>query len=144
MSTTFTYNTVSYVLETCPENPFSQSFIENTIASSFQEGTKVTRPRISKNISTYKLNFTAASEQDKVVVQALEATIRGTDTFTWTPAFPLDYTDYTQIDDSPYDPADPSNLKAAIQERSLRLVTPIQYETIGYLLWNFTLNVEEV
>ncbi len=126
MSTLFTYQTVDYELTSCPEYPFSQSYVASTVASGFQDGSIATRPRVSNDISIYTLIFNAVLLADKLKMQELEKLVRGSAIFQWTPDFVVD-----NIDSS------------TIQVRDVRLASPVHYQMESGNVYSFTVNLQE-
>ena len=129
-TTHFKYLGIDYILNSCPEYPFSVALLENNIASQFQDGYVTSRKRISKNFCTYSLTFRAVSEEDKFTMQELEYLVGTADIFKWFPNMPLEPTDF-------------NNGVIVIQPRDVRLVSPIQYDLIFYGRYDFTVNLQE-
>ena len=121
----------NYILNSCPEYPFSTALIENNIASQFQDGYVTSRKRISRNFGTYSLTFKAVPEPDKITMQKLEYIVGMADLFDWLPNIPLEPIDYDE------------HGNVAIQVREVRLVSPIQYDLIFYGHYDFTVNLQQ-
>jgi hypothetical protein len=129
--TKFEYKGIDYILNSCPEYPFSIALLENNIASSFQDGYVTSRKRISKNFCTYSLTFKAVPEIDKIMMQKLEYIVGTSDLIIWYPNMPLEPMDYN--------PDGTEN----IQPRDVRIVNPIQYDLIFYKHYDFTVNLQQ-
>jgi len=129
--TKFNYKGTDYILNSCPEYPFSIALLENNIASQFQDGYVTSRKRISRNFCTYSLTFKAVPEIDKITMQQLEYIVGMADIFTWYPNIPLEPMDYN--------PDGTEN----IQPREVRLANPLQYDLIFFKRYDFTVNLQQ-
>jgi len=129
--TKFHYKGNDYIIDECPTYPFSMGMLENSINSQFQDGYVTSRKRISRIFNTWILNFVAAKEENKLIIQELEYLVGQADIFTWFPTIPLDNNDYD----------DQGNI--VIQPREVRLISPIQYDLAFFGHYDFTMNLQE-
>lgn len=145
MGTVFTYAGQTFELDSCPEYPITISRLEDVIASQLTDGYITTRPRISNLLRVYTLNYNVATKRDKLLLEYLESLVRSSEIFTWTPDYALNFDDYsnytTYVDELQTD--NEIALTTDIQTRNVRLASPIQFDNVGYDIYQFTINLQD-